>query len=192
MLKSKVRRFRALTSCLRTLDAQRLLSCMAIILLVFGAVSTAVAAPVMFGANPNSKIFFGIDPTTGNTTDINTATVPGITALAWLPATHQLLGSDGAAKTFFTIDPATGITTLINSLTTRGIYSMTCDSVTSKLYGGDGSGKHFFSINPTTGATTDIGSTTTWQTLSLAYDSANDTIYGEPTRSTGRHCSSVL
>ena len=47
--------------------------------------------------------------------DINTATVPGITALAWLPATHQLLGSDGAAKTFFTIDPATGITTLIKT-----------------------------------------------------------------------------
>src|SRR5262245_17844753 len=76
-------------------------------ILATAAPGPASAGLLMYGANPNSKIFFSMDPLTGNTTDINIATGRAFNALAWVPDTHTLFGSDGAAKTFFTIDPAT-------------------------------------------------------------------------------------
>lgn len=141
------------------------------------AVPTAVlASPVLYGLDWNTRMLFGIDPGTAQTTPVGSN---GLLANSLAFAGDGRLYSTMSGR-LGVLDPGTGAASVVNAATGRPRMALAFDSGFGTLYGLDfDNAGQLWRVDPATGTTTLVGSTGLRLASSLAIDSRNQAYVAE-------------
>lgn len=136
----------------------------------------ALATPVLYGLDWNTRMLFGIDPSTAQTTPVGSN---GLLANSLAFAGDGRLYSTTSGR-LGTLDPGTGAASVVNAATGRPLMALAFDSGFGTLYGLDfDNAGQLWRVDPATGTTTLVGSTGLRLASSLAIDSLNRAFVAE-------------